>query len=70
MAPLTRAHGWTPEEVDVFLVDVRNNIKDRNVHAYWTMTQVREVAYSGSSRPRFSGCGLSRSGSIFSSRTS
>ncbi|WQF77946.1 hypothetical protein CDEST_02960 [Colletotrichum destructivum] len=35
MATLTRAHGWTPEEVNVFLVDVRNNIKDRSVHAYW-----------------------------------
>ncbi|OHW95460.1 methyltransferase domain-containing protein [Colletotrichum incanum] len=35
MAPLTRAHNWTPEEVNVFLVDVRNNLKDRNIHAYW-----------------------------------
>ncbi|KAK1986409.1 methyltransferase domain-containing protein [Colletotrichum cereale] len=35
MAPLTRAHNWTPEEVNVFLIDVRNSLKDRNVHAYW-----------------------------------
>ncbi|KAK2002256.1 methyltransferase domain-containing protein [Colletotrichum falcatum] len=35
MAALTRAHNWTPAEVNVLLVDVRNNIKDRGVHAYW-----------------------------------
>ncbi|KAK1973061.1 S-adenosyl-L-methionine-dependent methyltransferase [Colletotrichum sublineola] len=37
MAALTRAHNWTPEEVGVFLIDVRNNIKDRNIHAYWSI---------------------------------
>ncbi|KAK2050173.1 S-adenosyl-L-methionine-dependent methyltransferase [Colletotrichum somersetense] len=35
MAPLTRAHNWTRDEVDAFLIDVRKNIKDRSVHAYW-----------------------------------
>ncbi|KDN61783.1 hypothetical protein CSUB01_00328 [Colletotrichum sublineola] len=35
MAPLTRAHNWTREEVNVFLIDVRNSLKDRSVHAYW-----------------------------------
>ncbi|KAF4920563.1 Secondary metabolism regulator LAE1 [Colletotrichum viniferum] len=35
LAPLTRAHDWSPAEVSVFLVDVRKVINDRNIHAYW-----------------------------------
>ncbi|KAF4851988.1 Secondary metabolism regulator LAE1 [Colletotrichum siamense] len=35
MAPLTRALDWMPAEVDVFLIDVRNDLKDRSIHAYW-----------------------------------
>ncbi|TDZ23361.1 Secondary metabolism regulator LAE1 [Colletotrichum orbiculare MAFF 240422] len=35
MAPLTRALEWTPEEVSVFLIDVRKNGKDRSIHGYW-----------------------------------
>ncbi|CAI0652646.1 unnamed protein product [Colletotrichum noveboracense] len=35
MAPLTRALDWKPEEVNVFLVDVRKDVKDRSIHAYW-----------------------------------
>ncbi|KAI8166649.1 Secondary metabolism regulator LAE1 [Colletotrichum sp. SAR 10_70] len=35
LAPLTRAHNWTPEEVSVFLIDVRKDINNRNIHAYW-----------------------------------
>lgn len=35
MAALTRAHGWSRSEVDVFLIDVRNDIKNRSIHAYW-----------------------------------
>lgn len=35
LAPLTRAHGWTREEVEVFLVDVRKDIHNRRIHAYW-----------------------------------
>ncbi|OHE92973.1 hypothetical protein CORC01_11696 [Colletotrichum orchidophilum] len=35
MAPLTRALDWTPEEVRVFLIDVRKNGNDRSIHAYW-----------------------------------
>ncbi|KAK2002257.1 methyltransferase domain-containing protein [Colletotrichum falcatum] len=34
MASLTRAFDWTPEEVNVLLVDVRNEIKNKNTHAY------------------------------------
>ncbi|KAK1545412.1 hypothetical protein CPAR01_02914 [Colletotrichum paranaense] len=35
MAPLTRALDWTPAEVEEFLVDVRENIQDRTIHAWW-----------------------------------
>ncbi|KAF4777492.1 hypothetical protein HER10_EVM0002621 [Colletotrichum scovillei] len=34
MAPLTRALQWTKEEVNVFLIQVRNDLKDRRIHAY------------------------------------
>ncbi|ESU14203.1 hypothetical protein FGSG_13239 [Fusarium graminearum PH-1] len=37
MAPLTRAHGWTPEEVTLFLIDQRKALADKNTHAYWPM---------------------------------
>ena len=26
---------WSPEQVEMFLIDVRREIKNRNVHAYW-----------------------------------
>ncbi|KAF4816057.1 Secondary metabolism regulator LAE1 [Colletotrichum siamense] len=35
MAPFTRAHGWTREEVIVFLAEVRKDLRDRSIHAYW-----------------------------------
>ncbi|KAF6808582.1 methyltransferase domain-containing protein [Colletotrichum sojae] len=38
LAPLTRALGWKRAEVDVFLIDVRNEIKDRSIHAWWPCT--------------------------------
>ncbi|KAF4421996.1 Secondary metabolism regulator LAE1 [Colletotrichum fructicola Nara gc5] len=34
MAPLTRAHNWTKEEVTVFGVEVRNDMRNKNIHAY------------------------------------
>ncbi|GKT72381.1 Methyltransferase domain-containing protein [Colletotrichum tofieldiae] len=40
MAPFTRALEWTREEVNVFLVDVRKDLRDRSIHAYsplWTI---------------------------------
>ncbi|KAI8286351.1 Secondary metabolism regulator LAE1 [Colletotrichum sp. SAR11_57] len=37
MGPLTRAHGYTKEEVDVFLIDVRKNMRDQKIHSYLTM---------------------------------
>ncbi|KAI8310246.1 putative methyltransferase tdiE [Colletotrichum sp. SAR11_240] len=35
MAPLTRALKWKMDEVNVFLIDVRKEINNRDVHAYW-----------------------------------
>jgi hypothetical protein len=32
-----KALKWTPEQLQVFLVDVRREIKNRNVHAYWSL---------------------------------
>ena len=37
LAPFTRVLGWTREEVEVFLVDVRNELRNTKVHAYWPM---------------------------------
>ena len=37
VAFFTRVLGWTLEEVEVFLVDVRNEMKDPKIHAYWPM---------------------------------
>ncbi|KAH7152756.1 S-adenosyl-L-methionine-dependent methyltransferase [Dactylonectria macrodidyma] len=34
LAPLTRAHGWSPHTVRIFLVDVRKALGDKNIHAY------------------------------------
>ncbi|GKT75609.1 methyltransferase domain-containing protein [Colletotrichum tofieldiae] len=35
MAPLTRAFDWSRDEVNVFLIDVRKDLKNRNYHAYF-----------------------------------
>lgn len=37
LAPLTRAHGWSREQVEVFLVDVRRDMRDRRYHTYVPM---------------------------------
>ncbi|GKT63608.1 methyltransferase domain-containing protein [Colletotrichum tofieldiae] len=34
MAPFTRALDWTKDEVNVFLIDVRKDMRDRGIHAY------------------------------------
>ncbi|KAK2028819.1 S-adenosyl-L-methionine-dependent methyltransferase, partial [Colletotrichum zoysiae] len=34
MAPFTRALGWTKDEVNVFLIEVRKELRDRSIHAY------------------------------------
>jgi hypothetical protein len=35
MALMTRGLGMTREEVEVFLVGVRKDLRDRRIHAYW-----------------------------------
>lgn len=35
MTLFTRALGWSPEEIEVFLVDVRRQMRDRAIHRYW-----------------------------------
>jgi hypothetical protein len=37
MALFTRVLNWSKEEVDVFLVSVRKEMKDPKIHAYWPM---------------------------------
>jgi hypothetical protein len=31
----SKALKWSPEQVEVFLVNVRKEIKNRNIHCYW-----------------------------------
>ncbi|KAI3549743.1 hypothetical protein CABS03_08068 [Colletotrichum abscissum] len=40
LAPYTRALNWTKEEVFVFLTEVRSNLKNRNIHAYWPIYSI------------------------------
>jgi len=35
MALFTRGLGWSSQQVEVFLIDVRKDIKDRKIHNYW-----------------------------------
>ncbi|KAH6844809.1 S-adenosyl-L-methionine-dependent methyltransferase [Chaetomium sp. MPI-CAGE-AT-0009] len=35
VALFTRALGWTPEQLEVFLVGVRKDLRNRQIHAYW-----------------------------------
>ncbi|KAK3985306.1 Phosphoethanolamine N-methyltransferase 1 [Cladorrhinum sp. PSN332] len=37
VALFTRALGWSTEELEVFLVDVRKDLRNRSIHAYWPM---------------------------------
>jgi hypothetical protein len=37
MATFTRVLGWAPDEVEVFVADVRKEMKDTKIHAYWNM---------------------------------
>jgi hypothetical protein len=37
MALFTRVLGWSKEEVETFLIDVRKEMKDPKIHAYWQM---------------------------------
>lgn len=35
MMLFTRCLNWTPTEVEVFLADVRKDVKNRNIHSYY-----------------------------------
>lgn len=37
MALFTRVLGWSRLEVEVFLVNVRKELKDPKIHGYWLM---------------------------------
>jgi hypothetical protein len=37
VALFTRGLGWTMQELEVFLVDVRKEMKNTRFHAYWPM---------------------------------
>jgi len=36
-APLTRGLGWTPEQVEVFMVGVRRDLMKTSIHSYFTL---------------------------------
>lgn len=36
-AVYTRVLGWSKEELDVLLANVRRDLKDTKIHAYWPM---------------------------------
>ncbi|UZP39241.1 hypothetical protein NXS19_007057 [Fusarium pseudograminearum] len=40
IAPLTRALGWTREEVAVFIAGARKELNDTRIHAYWPIISV------------------------------
>ncbi len=35
LALFNRVLSWTPEEIEVFLVDVRKDFRNRQMHGYW-----------------------------------
>jgi hypothetical protein len=37
VALFTRILGWSKAELEVFLVDVRKDMRNTNIHAYWNM---------------------------------
>jgi hypothetical protein len=37
LALFTRGLSWSPEELEVFLIDVRKDMKNTSYHAYWPM---------------------------------
>ncbi|KAI5465270.1 S-adenosyl-L-methionine-dependent methyltransferase [Mariannaea sp. PMI_226] len=40
LALFTRVLGWTREEVELFLVDVRRDLRNKNIHGYWRILAV------------------------------
>jgi hypothetical protein len=37
MGPLTRGLGWSREEVEVYLPGVRDDLRNPNVHTYYSL---------------------------------
>jgi hypothetical protein len=37
IAPFTRAHGWSIEDIQVFLTEVRKDLNNPRIHGYWPM---------------------------------
>jgi len=37
MMAFTRALDWSPERVQLFLADVRKQVRDRSVHSYYSL---------------------------------
>ncbi|KAI5463897.1 S-adenosyl-L-methionine-dependent methyltransferase [Mariannaea sp. PMI_226] len=40
LAPFTRVHGWTKEEVQVFLTGARKDLNNPKIHAYWPIRAI------------------------------
>ncbi|KAH6954590.1 S-adenosyl-L-methionine-dependent methyltransferase [Fusarium avenaceum] len=40
IAPFTRAHGWSIEDVQVFLTEVRKDLNNPRIHGYWPICSV------------------------------
>ncbi|KAI1930511.1 hypothetical protein LOZ65_001500 [Ophidiomyces ophidiicola] len=40
LAALTRGLGWTPEEAEALLIDLRKDVRDASVHIYWPMSAI------------------------------
>ncbi|KAJ3549980.1 hypothetical protein NM208_g233 [Fusarium decemcellulare] len=40
LAPFTRGLGWSREEVEIFLVNLRKDFNDPKIHAYWPICSV------------------------------
>ncbi|OLN89247.1 hypothetical protein CCHL11_09606 [Colletotrichum chlorophyti] len=40
MAPFTRIHNWSQEEVIVFMAEARKEFKDTSIHAYFKIWSI------------------------------
>ncbi|KAI8213536.1 putative methyltransferase tdiE [Colletotrichum sp. SAR 10_76] len=47
MAPLTRAHEWSRAEVEVFLTEVRQDLRNRAIHGYFPLQANYTIISSG-----------------------
>ncbi|EFQ32000.1 methyltransferase domain-containing protein [Colletotrichum graminicola M1.001] len=43
LALFTRALGWSKEQLEVFLVDVRKDMKDRSIHGWWPIFDIIKI---------------------------